>query len=476
VEVNTDLWSQVKSNLTTRNDKNKLFQTWLGPVQLLRSEEIQGVNMLYLGVPSKMHHYWISNNIEGIASEISNLFKRPFNIQLVIQDALQNSLNPDSINILEDQLTKVESKLTPAQKANGEQKYSSPLIINKPKSDDVLNPDYTFQTFVVGKNNEFAHAATFNIAQNPGTGYNPLFICGPVGMGKTHLLIAAGNLIKEKYPHLRVMYVSVDRYINDCVASLRHGQMDKFRQKYRDSLDVLLVDDIQGLRRGESVQEEFFHTLNELFEKRKQVIVASDRIPREIAGLEDRIRSRLEWGLIANIQMPDLETRMAILRYKAERLGVKLTEDVINYIAKISKTSIRELEGNLNRLKMFADLQGLNIDVELAKKVLAIQEYENTATIDDIQKIVADYYKVRPQDLKGSSRIKSIVVPRQVCMYLIEKHLGKSLTDIGRAFGNKDHTTVINARERIKSQQLINPDLKRDVDELTVRIHNINGL
>ncbi len=467
-----DLWNHVKSNLTTRNDKNKLFQTWLGPVQFLRSEDINGVTMLYLGVPSKMHHYWISNNIEGIAAEISNLFKRPFNIQLVIQENTHHTFLADSTNLLEEQMNKGESQLSESEKL----KFTTPLLQNKPRSDEILNPDYTFQTFVVGKNNEFAHAASFNIAQNPGSGYNPLFICGPVGMGKTHLLIAAGNLIKEKFPHFRVVYVSVDRYINECVSALRHGQMDKFRLKYREGLDVLLVDDIQGLKRGESVQEEFFHTLNELFDKRKQVIVASDRIPREILGLEDRIRSRLEWGLIANIQMPDLETRMAILRYKAEKMGVRLTEDVINHIAKISKTSIRELEGNLNRLKMFADLQGLNIDMEMAKRVLAIQEYENTATVEDVQKIVADYYKVRLQDLKGSSRVKSIVIPRQACMYLIEKHLGKSLTDIGRSFGNKDHTTVINARERIKNLQGSNPDLKRDIDELTTRIHNINGL
>lgn len=467
-----DLWSQVKSNLTTRNEKNKLFQTWLGPVQLLKTEEIQGVMMLYLGVPSKMHHYWISNNLEGIVSEIANVFKKPFNIQLVIQDSVTQNFIQDSHSLFHEQKAVIDPAPPPID-------HGAPVrhnLSNKGKSEDILNPDYTFQTFVVGKNNEFAHAATYNIAQNPGSSYNPLFICGPVGMGKTHLLIAAGNHIKEKFPQMRVVYVSVDRYINECVSSLRHGQMDKFRQKYRDGLDVLLVDDIQGLRRGESVQEEFFHTLNELFEKRKQVIVASDRIPREIHGLEDRIRSRLEWGLIANIQMPDIETRMAILRYKSERMGVKLTEEVINYIARISKTSIRELEGNLNRLKMFADLQGLQIDMDLARKVLAIQEYENTATIEDIQRIVSDYYKVRLQDLKGSSRVKAIVIPRQVCMFLIEKHLGKSLTDIGRSFGNKDHTTVINARERIKSLQASNADLKRDIDELTTRIHNINGL
>ena len=261
-----DLWSQIKSNLTTRNDKNKLFQTWLGPVQLIKTEEIQGVRMLYLGVPSKMHHYWISNNLEGIVSEIANVYKKPFNIQLVIQDSMAQNFLSDSKNLLSENQLKSDGQPPPTDLGAPVRQQIQPI---KSKSEDVLNPDYTFQTFVVGKNNEFAHAATYNIAQNPGSSYNPLFICGPVGMGKTHLLIAAGNHIKEKFPHKRVVYVSVDRYINECVSSLRHGQMDKFRQKYREGLDVLLVDDIQGLRRGESVQEEFFHTLNELFEKKK---------------------------------------------------------------------------------------------------------------------------------------------------------------------------------------------------------------
>jgi chromosomal replication initiator protein len=252
--------------------------------------------------------------------------------------------------------------------------------------------------------------------------------------------------------------------------------MDKFRKKYRDEVDILLVDDMQFLKRGESVQEEFFHILDDLLNKKKQVVVASDRIPREINGLEDRIKSRLEWGLIAKIEMPDIETRIAILRYKAEKLMVRLPEDVISHVARISKTSIRELEGNLNLLKIYSELQGLPIDGDLAKRVLASSEYQNTTTIEDIQRMVAEYFKIKITDLKGNSRRKEMVRPRQIAMYLIEKHLGKSLTDIGKAFGGRDHTTVINSRERIKDQLASNPDLCKEIDDLTTKIHNINGL
>lgn len=474
-QIQNDLWAQVKANLGQRNTNNKLLQLSLEPVRLVKSELIDGVMVFHFAVPSKYYYFKFSENLSGIVEEIAGIYKNPFNVQVGIDESLACDLKPEINEKSQGIGNTIHNELFEKIGGNQGSNYNT-TSAQKPKQDEYLNPEYTFQTFVVGKNNEFAHAATYNIAQNPGGNYNPLFICGPVGMGKTHLLIAAGNLIKENNPGYRIVYVSIDRYINECVAALRHGQMDKFRQKYRDGLDVLLVDDIQGLRRGESVQEEFFNTINELFDKKKQVIVASDRVPREILGLEDRIRSRLEWGLIANIQMPDLETRVAILRYKAERLGLRLSEDVINYIARISKTSIRELEGNLNRVKMFAELQGISIDQEFTKKALAIQEYENTATIEDIQKMVADYYKVKMTDLKGSSRVKTIVVPRQVAMYLIEKHLGKSLTDIGRSFGNKDHTTVINARERIKDLLSINADLKKDIDELTAKIHNVNGL
>jgi chromosomal replication initiator protein len=252
--------------------------------------------------------------------------------------------------------------------------------------------------------------------------------------------------------------------------------MDKFRSKFRDNADILLVDDVQYIGKTEAIQTEFFHTLNSFFDKKKQVILASDRMPKDIGGLEDRSRSRLEWGLIADISMPDLETRMAILKYKAERMSLRLSEEVVAYVSKISKRSIREIEGNLKKIKMFSELQGVSIDIDLVRKVLANHETQSSISAEEIQKLVADHYKVKVADLKSPTRAKQIVVPRQVAMYLIKKHLDRSLMDIGRFFGGKDHTTVMNALERVDFLQAKNVDLKNDIEELTTRIHSITGV
>ena len=275
---------------------------------------------------------------------------------------------------------------------------------------------------------------------------------------------------------MRICYCSAERFLNECVSSIRRNEMDKFRHKFRETSDILMMDDIQVLGRGEAVQEEFFHTLNHFFERRQQVVVASDRMPKDIHGLEDRIRTRLEWGLNADIQMPDIETRVAILKYKAERRGIQLTQEVVNYLGRISKRSIRELEGNLNKIKMFSELQGLPITIDLAKRVLATHDDTTQITVDEIQKIVAQHYKVRLPDLKSRSRTQPLVTARQVAMFLVDRHLDKSLVEIGRAFGGKDHSTVINALRRIRDQLTKNSDLKRDLEELETRIHSITGL
>lgn len=264
--------------------------------------------------------------------------------------------------------------------------------------------------------------------------------------------------------------------MNECISSIRRHEMDKFRQKYRENSDILLVDDVQFIARGEAVQEEFFHTINSFIDSRKQVILASDRMPKDIHGLEDRSRTRLERGLIADITMPDLETRIAILRYKAEKFSVRIPEDVATYIARISKRSIRELEGNLKKVKMFSELQGLPIDYELVKRILSHHETQSSISVEEIMKIVADHYKVRIQDLKSSTRAKPIVVPRQIAMYLIKKFLDKSLVDIGKAFGGKDHTTVMNALDRVRNLQSTDQDISKDIEDLETRIHNITGV
>lgn len=467
--MNQDFWQKVKSNIHAKNSSNKLLQTWFDPTTLISSENASGKTLFRLGVPNELHKYWLSENLmDRICSEISSIYKNPFQVELVVTGE-SPEYPKQQLNI---QKMDTQNEIDNYPSHLNTQRKESPRIDN-------LNPEYLFQTFVVGRNNEFAHAASFNIAENPGKQleYNPFFIYGPTGMGKTHLINAVGNHIKERFPQIKIIYITAERFMNECIKAIRFKDMDNFRKKYRNSADVFLVDDVQILGRGEAVQEEFFYTLNDFIEKGRQVVVASDRMPKDINGLADRIRTRLEWGVIADIQMPDLETRMAILRYKAEQRSIKLPEDVISFIARISKRSIRELEGNLNKLKMFTELQGLPISLDLTKQVLANHSTEASAlTVSDLQKMVCDHYNIRLTDLKSSGRAKPIVTARQVAMYLIKKHLDKSLQDIGRAFGGKDHSTVINAIRRIQDQQEKDSDLRSDIDELENRVHNLTGL
>ncbi len=458
-----ELWIQIKQNIISKNHQNQPLIMWFNQTEYLglEADANEAGFVFKLSVPSALHQYWISQNLlETISSEISSVYEHPFHIELVV-------VKPDQSKNDEVLVETVEAV---------NQVNSAPRVSHN-TAREMLNPEYTFSTFVVGRNNEFAHAVSYSIAKRPGAeNYNPLFICGPTGMGKTHLLNAVGNHIREQYPQMSICYCSAERFLNDFISSIRRHEMARFRQKYREKCDILLMDDIQVLGRGDAVQEEFFHTLNEFFEKGQQVIVASDRMPKDIKNLEDRIRTRLEWGLIADIQMPDLETRIAILRYKAERRGISLSPDIASYIARISKTSIRKLEGNLNKIKMFAELQGVPISLELARKILATHDDTKNLTIEDVQKIVADHYKVRVVDLKARSRTQPLVTARQISMYLVKKHLDKSLVEIGRSFGGKDHSTVINALRRVEDQLAANPDIKNDFNEIENRIHNLTGV
>jgi chromosomal replication initiator protein len=461
-----EFWFQIKNQLKLKNQNNKPLQMWFEPTVLVDVEDRPSGRCFILGVPTELHKFWITQNLlDRICSEISALYQNQFQIELMVTGhSAQSGTEAQQSLALSDPSPSAEVETGVVASHLGNQR-------------DMLNTDYTFSTFVDGRNNEFAHAASFSIAENPGKeNYNPLFICGPTGMGKTHLLNAVGNHIRTGFPHLRILYVSAERFLNECISSIRRHEMDKFRLRYRDQCDILLMDDIQVLGRGEAVQEEFFHTLNDFFEKDQQVIVASDRMPKDIKGLEDRIRTRLEWGLIADIQMPDIETRVAILKYKAERKNIMLPNEVVSYVARISKRSIRELEGNLNKVRMFSELQGLPMSLDLAKRVLSTHDDVATITIDDVQKLVSEHYKVRIPDIKSKTRTKPLVVARQVAMWLVKKHLDKSLVDIGRSFGGKDHTTVMNALRRIEDQLNKDSEIKRDIDELEGRIHNITGV
>lgn len=467
MEMNSSFWSQVKSSIKNKNGANKLLENWLDPIEYVKTEKNENTIKITFGVPTQFFYFYVNEHLKDkIASELAIQTDSKIEVDFVVTGKTATDYNTSLQDVMQNTENLFQSQQVQTQTVNVQ-----------PKPSDNINEDFTFSTFVVGKNSEFAHAATYNVAQNPGANdYNPLLIYGPSGMGKTHLLHAAGNEIRRKHSHSRIIYISAERFLNECVSAMRRQEMDKFRQKYRDNADVIVVDDVQYIGRGEATQEEFFHMINSFIEKKKQVILASDRMPKDILGLEDRSRTRLERGLIADITMPDLETRLAILRYKSENMNVKLSEDVIQYVAKISKKSIRELEGNLKKIKMFSELQGLSISIELARKVLAHHENTTTISIEEIQRIVAEYYKIRVTDLKSTSRAKPIVVPRQIAMYLIKKFLDKSLVEIGKNFGGKDHTTVINSLEKVENLQNSDPQFKNDIDELMTQIHNVTGL
>lgn len=472
-------WESVKKNLKAKNPDNKLMATWFDPTQLIDIEQAETGSRFRLGVPTDLHKYWISENFfDRICQEIAILFNQPFSVELHVTGE-HKPVTPENPRALRQAMSQAEQNAAipsgPNEPADYSRSGAAPSV--RPDRRDILNPEYTFSTFVVGRNTEFVHAASYYIAENPGAdGYNPLFILGPTGMGKTHLMNAIGNRVKESNLAARIAYVSAEKFLNECVSGIRRNEMDKFRVRYREQCDILLIDDIQVLGRTEAVQEEFFHTLNHFFEHRKQVVVASDKMPKEINGLADRIRTRLEGGLIADIQMPEIETRVAILRYKSERKSIHLPEEVVQYIARMSKRSIRELEGNLNKLKMFTELRGLEISLALAKEVLGSHDDTANISVEDIQKMTSAHFKVRMADLKSSSRYKPLVTARQVSMYLIKKHLSKSLQDIGRAFGGRDHTTVINALRKIENQLTQNSDLKNDISELERQIQNVTGV
>ena len=330
-----------------------------------------------------------------------------------------------------------------------------------------LNPKYTFENFVVGPNNQMAHAAAVAVAESPGRTYNPLFLYGGVGLGKTHLMQAVGHYVLKKNPRARVAYISTETFTNDLINAIREDQMASFRERYR-SVDVLLVDDIQFIAGKERTQEEFFHTFNTLYENNKQIVLSSDRPPREIQTLEARLRSRFEWGLITDIQPQDLETRIAILKLNAEHRGVEIPEEVLEFIAQRITSNIRELEGALVRLIAYASLNQLPITKSVAMRALSpvFTQAQSEPSAEEILRLVAQRFGVRVEDLKGKRRSKEVVLPRQVAMYLIRERLRASLPEIGQIFGGRDHTTVLHAVQKVEKLMAEDPRLRELVEGL----------
>ncbi len=346
---------------------------------------------------------------------------------------------------------------TSFQNGDGQSEMESPIT---------LNPKFTFESFVVGACNQFAHAAAQSVAMNPSRSYNPLFIYGGVGMGKTHFMHAIGRALVAR-GRMRIIYTTSERFTNEVVTGIKHERMPQLRSRYRTA-DVLLIDDIQSLGSKERTQEEFFHTFNELHDAQKQIVISSDCPPREITGLVDRLRSRFEWGLMADIQPPDLETKMAILEKKAELIGIALPLEVSTFIANKTKSNVRELEGALIKLTAYSSLTETPISVAMAQQVLKdlLQKQDRRITIDSIQKAVAERFAIKPALLKEKSNRKEIVLPRQVAMFLVKELTQASLPEIGRAFGGKHHTTVIHSIKKIDGQRGGDPDLNKMINSL----------
>jgi chromosomal replication initiator protein len=336
-----------------------------------------------------------------------------------------------------------------------------------------LSPKYTFGAFVIGAGNQFAHAASQAVAERPSKAYNPLFLYGGVGMGKTHLMQAIGHEVKRRQPQASICYISSEKFTNEMINSLRYDKMISFRDKFRN-VDVLLIDDIQFLAQKERTQEEFFHTFNALHESMKQIVIASDRPPKELPEIEDRLRSRFEWGLIADIQPPDLETKVAILQKKAETERVTLSTDLALYIASNVRTNVRELEGALIRLIAYCSLTGAEISLITAQQVLKnfIDSQARKITIDAIQKAVAEQFGLRVIEIKAKSNSRAIVFPRQIAMYLAKQMTEASLPEIGRQFGGKHHTTVMHSIDKIEDQRQADKDLNRLLNKLTETLNS----
>jgi chromosomal replication initiator protein len=420
--MNSNFWEETKKDLRKKLSSQH-YNTWIEPIQFDSSSE----EKIELTVSNKFIKDWIERNFkENILSSANKINK---NIKYI-------KINIGIIN--------QEKKSEIKKEKNIQQNTEKNKILN-------INPEYTFSKFISGSSNQFAAAAAMAVANNPATIYNPLFIYGGVGLGKTHLINAIGNEIISKNNNIKVSYYSSEKFTNELINSIRYGKMDEFRNKFR-SIDVLLIDDVQFIAGKERTQEEFFHTFNSLYESHKQIVVTSDKFPKEIPGLEERLRSRFEWGLIADIQPPDIETKQAILEAKAELNNINLPSDVALFLSSSVISNIRELEGYLIRIGAYSSLTSTPISIEMAKSILKdiIVESNKELTIDDIQKKVCNHFNIKISDLKSSKRIKNFVLPRQIAMYLCRQLTSCSYPEIGEHFGGKDHSTVIHAIKKIE--------------------------
>jgi chromosomal replication initiator protein len=443
-----NLWEQVLARVEAKVNRHS-FYTWFKPTGFVAVDD----EVLTVRVPNVLFKDWLTKHYSGVISEAMTEVRKG---HLLVNFVAESVSDASAISLSAEEAAAIEASAVAG---------ATPPAI--PISGSAgLNLRYTFDTFIVGSSNQFAHAACRAVAEAPSRSYNPLFIYGGVGLGKTHLMHAIGQYVLRHDRTLKLTYISAERFMNEMINAVRYDRIIDFRERYR-TVDVLLVDDVQFISGKEGTQTEFFHTFNALYDSQKQIVISSDCPPHEIPSLEERLRSRFEWGLIADIQSPDLETRVAILKKKADTEAVPLPDDVAIYIAGKIKSNIRELEGSLIRLIAYASLTGQEITLPLAQEVLKnILDHEDKAiTIEMIQKFVADRFNLKLIELKSKNNSKSIAMPRQIAMYLCKTLTHASLPEIGRSFGGKRHSTVIHSIRKVEELRKRDPDFNSQVNK-----------
>jgi chromosomal replication initiator protein len=446
------------------------FETWLRDTALVEVDD----NRFRISVPNGFAKDWLDSRYRSLISQtLARLVGYSVQVEFFVGQATDTESSSGSGGA--DDLAGGEREpvgvmadsAAPARASGNGSAYVrvEPGRVGGEGGASNINARYTFANFIVGSANRLAHAASLSVAERPGHAYNPLFLYGGVGLGKTHLMHAIGNQVAAKFPRKRVVYATSEKFTNEFITSIQQGKIDEFRNRYR-RIDLLLIDDIQFIADKERTQEEFFHTFNAIHEDGKQIVLSSDRPPKAILTLEERLRSRFEWGLIADLTAPDLETRIAILRAKAEEGAVPITSDVIEFIARKVVSNIRELEGALNRIIAYASMGAMPISIELAQAVLSNVLYnpkKRQITPERIAKAVSEYYGVALEQLKGQKRDKAIVVPRQIAMFLMREETDVSLLRIGAELGNRDHSTVLHACDKITRESAGNDELRREI-------------
>ncbi|AZS13039.1 chromosomal replication initiator protein DnaA [Paenibacillus lutimineralis] len=441
----SEIWQNILSIINTKLSKPS-FDTWFKATKVVSIDD----HSIVISAPTTFAVEWLeSRYTKLVATTVYEYLGKQVDVSFVIEE----SAPPEQPAVYKEPQAPVQTEDSISH---------------------MLNPKYTFDTFVIGSGNRFAHAASLAVAEAPARAYNPLFLYGGVGLGKTHLMHAIGHYILEHSPSSKVVYISSEKFTNEFINAIRDNRAESFRNKYRN-IDILLIDDIQFIAGKESTQEEFFHTFNALHEERKQIIISSDRPPKEIPTLEERLRSRFEWGLITDIQPPDLETRIAILRKKAKAENLDIPNEAMMYIANQIDTNIRELEGALIRVVAYSSLINQDITTHLAAEALKDiipSSRPKMITIQDIQQRVGEYFNLKMEDFKARKRTKAIAFPRQIAMYLSRELTDFSLPKIGDAFGGRDHTTVIHAHEKISQQIKNDQELNKVINNITEKIKN----